>query len=128
MGLWWSVLIFEIILFSDDFEVRFWDYDYVLTSSLAHAQWATIRTNTVYSVCKNTNTFLHMKCNSNIMGWWTEKQTLFSDKTEKNGIGFLQQEITVKSPVKLKNKMDFWIFKTDFRIFKTENAHVCISL
>ena len=40
--------ILAIILFSDDnFEVRFSAYHYVPTSSLHHAQYATIRINTV---------------------------------------------------------------------------------
>ena len=37
---------------------------------------------------------------------------------EKNGIGFLQNEIPVISPVKLNNKMEFGIFKMDFRFLK----------
>ena len=47
---------------------------------------------------------------------------------EKNGIGFLNQQNSVKSPVKLNNKTEFGILKMDFRIFKTENAHVCFML
>ena len=41
--LYGSILIFATILFSGDiFEVRFRAYDFVSTSGLAHAQWASI--------------------------------------------------------------------------------------
>ncbi len=43
MDWWWTVLIFAIVLLSDDaFEVKFWPYHPVSTLCLAHVQWAYI--------------------------------------------------------------------------------------
>ena len=48
-----SKTVFAFILFSDDvFQVKFRAYNFMPTSCLAHAQWASIWMNTVYSTTR----------------------------------------------------------------------------